>query len=549
MRKLIACLLATACVGLAEAQFRVDDTVGVAGSDPATPKAAAVQGITGGKDLPVTVPGLVTLAQPVTVVDDSGNSVSNAANQATANATLATIAADTTSIDGKVSTAANQVTGNASLSSIDADTSTIAGDTTSIDGKTPALGQAAMAASVPVAIASDQSAVPVSAAALPLPAGAATSANQVTGNASLATIAGDTTSIDGKITQCDTGAVTVDSSALPAGASTAANQATGNASLASIDGKLVDGNDIGDVSVNSPVTVMTGFSNGDDKSFSNLAAPNTTTAPGLQGIVPFLWDGAAFDRLYGTSANGAWVNVTTSVLPTNASTSALQTTGNASLATIDGDTTSIDGKTPALGQAAMAASVPVAIASDQSAVPISAAALPLPSGAATSANQTTGNASLATIAGDTTSIDGKITQCDTGAVTVDSSALPAGASTAANQTTGNNSLSDIDDNTDTGTTMDHAAVTVGNSASLILASASTTRRVTIINAFTDAVAIGNSDVTLNSAAATDGFVLAQQAAGANQEGTGGSFTTETTAAIYGIGASVNSKVIYLVESD
>lgn len=45
------------------------------------------------------------------------------------------------------STAANQTTGNSSLSSI--------------DGKTPALGQAVMAASTPVVIASNQSAIPV----------------------------------------------------------------------------------------------------------------------------------------------------------------------------------------------------------------------------------------------------------------------------------------------------------------------------------------------------------------------------------------------------
>lgn len=55
-------------------------------------------------------------------------------------------------------------------------------------------------------------------------------------------------------------------------------------------------------------------------------------------------------------------------LPTGASTSALQTTGNTSLS-------SIDGKTPALGQAAMAASQPVVIASNQSAVPISNSSL------------------------------------------------------------------------------------------------------------------------------------------------------------------------------
>lgn len=91
----------------------------------------------------------------------------------------------------------------------------------------------------------------------------------------------------------------------------------------------------------------------------------------------------------------------------------------------------INTKTPALGQAAMAASVPVALASNQTALavtgtfwqatqpvsgtvavsgsvavtgtfwqatqPVSAASLPLPSGAATSANQSTEIAALATI--------------------------------------------------------------------------------------------------------------------------------------------------------
>jgi len=64
------------------------------------------------------------------------------------------------------------------ISFIATDASTIAGDTTSIDGKTPALGAAATAASTPVNIASDQT-VPVSAASLPLPTGAATAANQL----------------------------------------------------------------------------------------------------------------------------------------------------------------------------------------------------------------------------------------------------------------------------------------------------------------------------------------------------------------------------------
>lgn len=167
-----------------------------------------------------------------------------------------------------------------------------------------------------------------------------------------------------------------------------------------------------------------------------------------------------------TACNTGNVTIAASALPAGASTSALQTAANALLTTIDVDTssialsnTSLDTKLPAQGAALIAASIPVNIASDQT-VPISAAALPLPSGAATSANQTTGNASLATIAGDTTSIDGKITACNTGAVVISSalpagsnnigdvdvasSALPSGASTSALQTTGNSSLSNIE---------------------------------------------------------------------------------------------------------
>jgi hypothetical protein len=108
--------------------------------------------------------------------------------------------------------------------------------------KQPALGTAGTASADVItvqgiasmtALKVDGSAVtqPISAAALPLPSGAATSAKQDTGNTSLS-------SIDGKITAVNTGAVVVSSSALPTGASTSALQTTGNTSLSSIDGKL-----------------------------------------------------------------------------------------------------------------------------------------------------------------------------------------------------------------------------------------------------------------------------------------------------------------------
>ena len=72
-------------------------------------------------------------------------------------------------------------------------------------------GQTTSANSAPVVIANDQSPIATTVS------GVATSANQTTGNTSLASIVTNTT-----------------------GVATAANQATGNTSLASIDGKLSD---------------------------------------------------------------------------------------------------------------------------------------------------------------------------------------------------------------------------------------------------------------------------------------------------------------------
>jgi hypothetical protein len=87
------------------------------------------------------------------------------------------------------------------------------------------LGSAISANSLPVVIASDQT-VPVSASSLPLPTGAATSANQATEITSLATIATNTT-----------------------GASTAANQATANTALAAIQTSVA-----GTLAVKTPIS-------------------------------------------------------------------------------------------------------------------------------------------------------------------------------------------------------------------------------------------------------------------------------------------------------
>ncbi len=87
---------------------------------------------------------------------------------------------------------------------------------------------------------------------------------------------------------------------------------------------------------------------------------------------------------------------------------------------------------------------------------------------------------------------------------------------------------------------DHKSVVTGVGPTLILAADAGRRFVTICNDFTDLVAFGNSDVTLNSAVATDGPVLA--ASGASGDGTGGCKTEETTGAYYVKGTSASSKV-------
>lgn len=95
--------------------------------------------------------------------------------------------------------------------------------------------------------------VPISAASLPLPSGAATSALQTTGNSSLSSI---DTKLPSGLT-VTTGRLLVDGSGvtqpisaaslpLPSGASTSALQTTGNASLSSIDSKLTIKNGIAD---------------------------------------------------------------------------------------------------------------------------------------------------------------------------------------------------------------------------------------------------------------------------------------------------------------
>lgn len=379
---------------------------------------------------------------------------------------------------------------------------------TSIDDKTPAL----VSGKVPVDVGTPSvtvnngvgSPIPVSAASLPLPAGAATSANQATANASLS-------SLDGKVPAnltvtatrllVDNSGVTQPISAsalpLPAGAATSANQSTANSSLSSIDGKLpalTAGNRVPvDIGGNGSITITSGTITVSNE----VEIKNDIGSP-----VP--------------------ISATSLPLPTGAAT---ETTLSA-----------LNGKFGSLGQKTMANSAPIVIASDQSAIPASqsgtwditniSGTVSLPTGAATSALQTTGNASLTDIAGATlvdnaTFTDGTtrvnaagyvldevagttLTENDiaaaridskraqvlviedattrgqrasvsaAGAIRVDNSAvtqpisaaalpLPTNASTSALQTTGNTSLSSIDTKLPSNLTVTSTRLLVDNS--------------------------------------------------------------------------------------
>ena len=264
-----------------------------------------------------------------------------------------------------------------------------------------------------------------------------------------------------------------------------------------------------------------------------------------QGSTP--WPGASSDAgilpvtventvtVAGTVAatqSGTWNinNVSGTVsLPTGAATSALQTSGNASL-------TSIDGKTPALGQTTMAGSSPVVIASNQTAVPVSgtvtanagtgtfavsAATLPLPTGAATAANQTTintqttklndgtdtalitaGGALLVDGSGSTQPISGTVaaTQSGTWNITNVSGtvSLPTGAATASNQTTLNTQTTKLNDGTDTALITGAGALVVDGSGSTQPVSGTVTA-----NAGTGTFAVSAASLPLPTGAATE----------------------------------------------
>lgn len=215
---------------------------------------------------------------------------------------------DASALPTGASTAAKQDTGNTSLSSIDT--------------KTPAL----VSGRVPV----DGSGVtqPVSASSLPLPTGAATAANQSTANASLSSIDTKLTSplaVTGPLTDTQLRAspvpVSMASSPLPAGAATAANQTT------QITHESNTATSVASIDIKTPAL---------GQALAGSSVPVVLTAAQIATLTPLTT--VAVTQATGTNLHTV---VDSSALPSGAATSALQTTGNTSLS-------SIDTKTPAL---------------------------------------------------------------------------------------------------------------------------------------------------------------------------------------------------------
>jgi hypothetical protein len=155
---------------------------------------------------------------------------------------------------------------------------------------------------------------------------------------SLITLQFDTTSHNASdkltIIYDDTQRVIIQSSTLPSGAATEAKQDTGNTSLSSINTKLptlAAGKIPVDTALSQPLT---------DSQLRASAVPVSGTITANAGSGTFAVSASALP------------------LPTNAATSALQTSGNTSLS-------SLDSKLPSKGQATSNNSLPVVLASDK----------------------------------------------------------------------------------------------------------------------------------------------------------------------------------------
>jgi hypothetical protein len=153
---------------------------------------------------------------------------STAANQTTAIGHLANISSQTADVSGAIVADGDPANGNfVQIAGVDG-----SGNAQALKTTTGGLLEINVLSAPTTAVTGTfwQATQPVSLASVPLATNAATAAYQASIDATL-------TSLNGKVTAVNTGAVVVSSSALPSGAATSAKQDTGNTSVASIDTK------------------------------------------------------------------------------------------------------------------------------------------------------------------------------------------------------------------------------------------------------------------------------------------------------------------------
>jgi hypothetical protein len=215
-----------------------------------------------------------------------------------------------------------------------------------LDEKFGDLGQAAMASSAPVVIASDQSAIPISAASLPLPTGAATAVNQLT-QAQLITELDEKLGDLGQSNMAGSAPVVIasDQTAVPVSGPLTQAQL-----LAELDEKFSDlGQNL--MAASAPVVIAS------DQSAVPVSGPLTQAQLLLE-----------LDEKFSDLGQNAMAASAPVVIASDQS--AVPVSGPLTQAQL---LVELDEKFGDLGQAAMAASAPVVIASNQSAVPSSVA--------------------------------------------------------------------------------------------------------------------------------------------------------------------------------
>jgi hypothetical protein len=351
--------------------------------------------------------------------------------------------------------------------------------------------------------------------------GLATAIKQDTGNTSLS-------SIDGKITAVNTGAVVVSSSALPSGASTSANQSTANTSLNNID-QNTNG-------IETLLVAIGSYTDATSNTLTNIDADTSNISTKIDTLVTNQQTDALTDTELRATPVVVDLGVNNDVTVSGVSTAANQTT---IIGHVDGIEGSVDGIETLIGTTnTTLTTIDGRVDGLETLV------------TSTNTKLDTANTSLGTL---DNAISGNEMQVDVvaplpagtnniGDVDVLSlPALPAGTN-AIGKLSANSGvdIGDVDVTSSVSSTLDHGSnLDIDTSAEQITTTSFAAKfGVTVKSAVdnTDTVYIGNSDVTAGTTAATDGFPL--------EPGESITLPVNNPNLLYAIGAAANQKVFW-----